>query len=102
MKSRSIQMIVIIVLSLAVFGNVALAEQDKYMLRAPNGVTFSEFRGYETWPVVAVSEIENGLKVILGNTVMINSYRAANVFPKALSLQRSYGRRKRTLWLLFR
>ena len=38
--------IVIIAVSLAVFGSMALAAQDKYTLKVPNGLAFSEFRGY--------------------------------------------------------
>jgi hypothetical protein len=31
----------------------ALAAQDRFTLKAPNGIAFSEFRGYETWQSVA-------------------------------------------------
>jgi hypothetical protein len=34
---------------------MALAAQDRFILKAPNGVAFSEIRGYETWQNVAVS-----------------------------------------------
>jgi hypothetical protein len=68
-------MIVIIVILLAVLGSIALAAQDRYTLRVPNGLAFSEFRGYENWQYVAVSQTENGIKVIAANKVMINAYR---------------------------
>jgi hypothetical protein len=29
------------------FGGVVLAKQDKYALKVPSGLAFSEFRGYE-------------------------------------------------------
>ncbi len=32
-----------------VLGSIALAAQDKYTLKVPNGLAFSEFRGYENW-----------------------------------------------------
>ena len=54
---------------------MGLAAQDKYTLKAPNGVAFSEFRGYETWQDVAVSQTVDGIKAILGNPVMIKAYR---------------------------
>ena len=54
---------------------LALAAQDRFTLKAPNGVGFSEFRGYESWQTVAPSQTDEGLKVILANTVMINAYR---------------------------
>ena len=62
-------------LLLAVLGGMALAAQDRFTLKVPNGLAFSEFRGYETWQDVAVSQTENGLKVIAANTAMINAYR---------------------------
>ena len=77
MKNKRVPAItlVAIVLALAVLGGVALAAQDKYTLVAPNGVAFSEFRGYEAWQDVAVSQVEGGLKAILANDVMINAYK---------------------------
>ena len=75
MKSRNIPAIVIIVVLLSVLGSMALAVQDRFTLKAPNGVAFSEFRGYETWQDVAVSQVDDGLKIILGNPVMINAYK---------------------------
>jgi Cytochrome P460 len=63
---------------LAVLGGMALA-QDKYTVQVPNGLGFAEFRGYEDWPVVAVSqphEPEEKLIVIVANPAMIDAYRA--------------------------
>jgi hypothetical protein len=42
----------------------------------PNGLAFSEFRGYEDWQAVAVSQPEGTLAVILANPVMIEAYRS--------------------------
>jgi hypothetical protein len=67
--------IVIIAVSLAVLGSVGLAAQDKYTVKVPNGLALSEFRGYETWQDVAVSQTESSLKVIVANTAMIDAYR---------------------------
>jgi mono/diheme cytochrome c family protein len=50
--------------------------QDKYTLKIPNGLAFSEFRGYESWPVISISHNGNTLAAILGNPVMINAYKA--------------------------
>jgi hypothetical protein len=54
-----------------------LLAQDKYALKAPNGISFSEVRGYETWQVIAPSyrTEKNELRIILGNPVMINAYK---------------------------
>ena len=52
------------------------AQQDKYALQVPNGLKFSEFRGYENWQVVAVSQTDDLLKVMVANATMMNAYRA--------------------------
>ena len=44
---------------LAVLGSMALAAQDKYTLKVPDGLAFSEFKGYEAWQVVSVSQDGN-------------------------------------------
>jgi hypothetical protein len=55
--------------------SLALAAQDRYALRIPVGLAWSEFRGYETWQDVAVSQSESSLKVIAANDVMIKAFR---------------------------
>ena len=63
-------------IALAVLGGKAFSAQDKYTLRVPDGLAFSDFRGYENWQVVAVSQTEDLLKVMVANPTMINAYRA--------------------------
>ena len=41
--------ILIVVVLLAVLGSISIAAQDRYTLQVPNGLAFSEFRGYENW-----------------------------------------------------
>ena len=41
---------------LAGLGGMALSAQDKYTVQVPNGLAFSEFRGYEAWQVVSISQ----------------------------------------------
>ncbi len=65
----------IVVALLVGLGSMAIAAQDKYTLKVPNGLAFSDFRGYETWQDVAVSQTETSLKVIAANNAMINAYR---------------------------
>jgi Cytochrome P460 len=67
---------VIIAVVLAVLGGRAISAQDKYTVQVPNGLAFSDFRGYEDWQTVAVSQTEDKLKVILANPAMIDAYRA--------------------------
>jgi hypothetical protein len=53
----------------------AISAQDKYTVEVPGGVAFSEFRGYEDWSVVAISENGGKFAVILGNPVTIAAFR---------------------------
>jgi hypothetical protein len=62
--------------SLAVLGGMALAAQDRNTLKVPNGPAFSEFKGYEDWQYVAVSQTETGMKIIAANPAMIKAYRS--------------------------
>ena len=66
----------IVLVTLAVLGGRAISAQDKYTAQVPNGLAFSEFRGYEDWQTVAVSQTAAGIHVILANPVMIDAYRA--------------------------
>src|SRR5215468_395520 len=50
--------------------------QDKYTVKVPNGLAFSDFKGYESWQVIAVSHNGDLLAAILGNPVMIDAYKA--------------------------
>jgi hypothetical protein len=48
--------------------------QDKYTLKVPGGLAFSEFKGYESWQVVSVSHSPKAMAVILGNPVMVKAF----------------------------
>lgn len=61
---------------LGILGGTALAAQDKYTLKIPDGLAWSEFRGYESWQAVAVSQTEAGLKAIVANPVMMEAFRS--------------------------
>src|SRR5262245_52063430 len=63
-------------MTLAVQGSAAISAQDKYTVQVPNGLAFSDFRGYEDWQVVAVSQTEDLLKVMVANPTMIAAYKA--------------------------
>ena len=69
-------LIVIVAAGLVVLGNMTLAAQDKYALQVPGGLAFSEFKGYESWQIVALSQNEKLIAAILANPVMIEAYQA--------------------------
>jgi hypothetical protein len=79
MQLRHTCVAVSIGLVLSVVAALALAAQDKYALKVPGGLAFSEFRGYEAWQTISVSRNDKAVAVILGNPVMIDAYRAG--FP---------------------
>ena len=76
MKRIDVPPTVAIVALLAVLGGMALAAQDKYALQVPGGLAFSDFRGYEDWQTVAVSQNGKTIETILGNPAMIEAYKA--------------------------
>jgi hypothetical protein len=49
---------------------------DKYSLKSPSGIAFSDFRGYEDWSVVSSAKTDERLKVIVANPTMIKAYKA--------------------------
>jgi hypothetical protein len=76
MKRTLFPAFVIVAASLAVLGSLALAQQDKYTVSVPGGLAFSEFRGYEAWHVVSISQDGPLMAAILANPVMIDAYTA--------------------------
>lgn len=64
------------VIVLAVACVAASSAQDKYSQRLPGGLAFSEFKGYENWQVVSVSQTPELLKVEVANPIMISAYKA--------------------------
>jgi len=68
---------------IAVIGAISLAglatgavmsTRSKYNLKVPNGLEFSEFRGYEGWQLISVSHKGARYAAILGNPAMIAAY----------------------------
>jgi Cytochrome P460 len=62
--------------ALFVLGGRAISAQDKYSVTVPGGLAFSEFRGYESWQVVASSVDGPLMAAIMANPVMIEAYLA--------------------------
>ena len=76
MKGKKMLTIASAAMALAVLGGAGISAQDKYGLKVPGGLAFSEFRGYEDWAVVAADHTEDLLKVIVANPVAMDAYRA--------------------------
>ena len=61
---------------LFVLGGTTAYAQDKYSLKSPSGIAFSDFKGYEDWAVVSSARTDEVLKVIIANPTMIKAYKA--------------------------
>jgi hypothetical protein len=77
MKGKNIRRGVFVGLALSVLAALVMAAQDRYTVKVPGGLAFSEFKGYEDWQVVAPSltDSSNVMRVILANPVMMKAYR---------------------------
>src|SRR5882724_3579886 len=76
MKSKGMGTIAIVTALVSAVGSWAISAQDKYTVKVPSGLSFSEFRGYEAWQVVSISQNGNLIAAIVANPVMIKAYLA--------------------------
>jgi hypothetical protein len=79
--------------------NLTETARDKYALKIPGGLAFSDFRGYETWSVIAVSQNGGHISAIVGNPVIINAFRAGvpgngKPFPDGSKMAKLHWNRK--------
>jgi hypothetical protein len=90
MKRKNKVTIAIATAVLAILGAAGVYAQsqndDKYSLKSPGGIAFSDFRGYEDWSVVSSARTEEILKVIVANPKMIKAFKTGvpgngQVFP---------------------
>ena len=71
-----------IVSAVTVVVSMTLLAQDRFTVKSPNGIAFSEFKGYDAWQVMAPSQTDAAfgcmkapcVKSILGNAVMIKAF----------------------------
>jgi Cytochrome P460 len=67
---------VLVAVALFAQGQDQVPDKDKYSLKSPSGIAFSDFRGYEDWSVVSSARTDDVLKVIVANPVMIKAYKS--------------------------
>jgi len=65
-----------VLVALSGIGAIYAQAQDKYSLKVPGGLAFSEFKGYESWQTIAISENGPLVAVIVGNPQMIEAFEA--------------------------
>jgi hypothetical protein len=76
MRSKRLLNIAIIAGMLGGVAGLAMSAQDKYTLKVPGGLEFSEFKGYEGWQLVSISQDGPLMAAILANPIMIDAYLA--------------------------
>ncbi len=76
MNRKSMLIVAAMMLVLAVVSGVATSAQDKYTLKLPDGIAFSDFKGYEDWQLISTSKTDDRLKVILGNPTIIAAFKS--------------------------
>jgi hypothetical protein len=76
MMNRKSKVTLVVGAALAVLGAPTAYGQDKYLLKSPGGIAFSEFKGYEDWAVISSARTDEVLKVIVGNPIMVMAYKA--------------------------
>jgi len=77
MRNKPFSALAITVAALTVLiGATRMRQQDWSSLKVPDGLAFSEFKRYDAWQTIAVSETEGSVKAILGNPTMIAAYKA--------------------------
>ena len=84
----------------ALVAGVAISAQDKYTVSVPGGLAFSEFRGYEEWAVIAISQNEKAIAVIVGNPAMIDAFKEGvpgngKLFPDGVRMAKVHWTPKR-------
>src|SRR6266513_2764520 len=76
MTSKRVRTIAIATALVSALGGSVMSAQDKNTVKVPGGLAFSEFRGYEAWQVVSISQDGDLFAAILANPAMIDAYRA--------------------------
>ena len=79
MRHEGIRVTVFVALLVSVVAALALASQDKFSVKVPGGLAYSEYKGYESWQAISISRNERVMAMTLGNQAMIDAYRAG--FP---------------------
>jgi hypothetical protein len=101
LNRKTMPALALIAVLLPVLSSMAISAQDKYTLQVPDGLAFSEFRGYEDWQVISVSHSGDVLAVILGNPEMIKAYQSGvpgngNPFPDGAKMAKIHWNAKKS------
>ena len=76
MKRKRTRTVAVVTALAICLGGSPVAAQSKYAVKVPGGLAFSEFRGYEGWHLVSISQDGPLMAAILANPIMIKAYEA--------------------------
>jgi hypothetical protein len=76
MRTKRVLMIAVLAVVSACAKRSESPEAAKFGVKVPNGLAFSEFKGYEDWHLISISQDGPAMAAILGNPVMIKAYEA--------------------------
>jgi Cytochrome P460 len=76
LKSSRIRALAVVTALGTVLASSTVLAQDKYTVKVPGGLAFSEFRGYEAWQLISISHDGAVMAATLGNPAMIRAYEA--------------------------
>jgi hypothetical protein len=101
MQRKSKLTIAIATAMFVVLGATAVYAEDKYLLKTPSGIAFSDFKGYEDWSVVSSARTDEVLKVIVANPTMIKAFKAGipgngQAFPEGSMIAKLQWRPKKS------
>jgi hypothetical protein len=92
---------VLIAVALYAQDGSAMSAQGKYSLVSPDGIAFSDFRGYEDWALVSSARQDQILKVIVANPKMIAAFKAGvpsngQIFPEGSMIVKLQWKQKKS------
>ena len=77
MKHRNLLVRLSVTATLAALAaGVAISATDRYSLKVPGGLAFADFKGYEGWQIVNISQKGRVVAAILGNPTTIAAYQS--------------------------
>lgn len=76
MSSLNKLVVVAIPVVLACLAGHAISQDSKSSAKVPGGIAMAEFEGYERWEIISLSHGGDRLAVILGNPLIIESFKA--------------------------
>ena len=76
MKRIPMSLVASLAVGLVVLSDRAISTQDRYTVKVPGGLSFSEVKGYESWQAVSLSHGDKAVALILANPIMIEAYKS--------------------------